>query len=109
MIVMKGGRLIDGTGATPANGATIVVEANRVETVTTRSESDFPADAKIIDISGMTILPGLIDTPPNREAMPDADFSRWVTPESLAEVILFLVADASRDISGAAIPVFGKS
>ncbi|MGE3781925.1 MAG: amidohydrolase family protein [Alphaproteobacteria bacterium] len=61
MIVLKGGRLIDGTGATPANGATIVVEANRVETVTTRSESDFPADAKIIDISGMTILPGLID------------------------------------------------
>jgi NAD(P)-dependent dehydrogenase (short-subunit alcohol dehydrogenase family) len=40
--------------------------------------------------------------------MPDADFSRWVTPEALAEVILFLASDAARAIHGAALPVFGK-
>jgi len=47
------------------------------------------------------VLPSTIDTPPNRQAMPDADFSRWVTPESLADVIAFLASDSARDISGA--------
>jgi NAD(P)-dependent dehydrogenase (short-subunit alcohol dehydrogenase family) len=53
------------------------------------------------------ILPGTIDTPQNRTAMPDADYSRWVAPESLVDVIKFLASDASRDIHGAAIPVYG--
>jgi imidazolonepropionase-like amidohydrolase len=61
MLVLKGGRLIDGTGSAPINGATIVLDTNRIAAITTRSESDFPADAEIIDCSGMTILPGLID------------------------------------------------
>ncbi len=51
------------------------------------------------------ILPAIIDTPPNREAMPDADFSKWVTPESLAEVILFLTSAGAKDISGQAVAV----
>lgn len=55
------------------------------------------------------ILPGTIDTPENREAMPDADASRWVKPESLAEVILFLASDGARDVHGAALPVYGRS
>jgi NAD(P)-dependent dehydrogenase (short-subunit alcohol dehydrogenase family) len=53
------------------------------------------------------ILPGTIDTPENRNAMPDSDASHWVKPESLARVILFLASDESRDIHGAAIPVYG--
>jgi NAD(P)-dependent dehydrogenase (short-subunit alcohol dehydrogenase family) len=55
------------------------------------------------------IIPGTIDTSANRGANPDADFSTWVTPESLSEVILFLSCSASRDIHGAAIPVYGIS
>ncbi|MFO7943070.1 MAG: SDR family NAD(P)-dependent oxidoreductase [Anaerolineales bacterium] len=54
------------------------------------------------------VLPGTIDTPPNREAMPNADHSKWVQPASLADVILFLTSDAARDIHGAAIPVYGS-
>ncbi len=46
MIVLKGGRLIDGTGAAPVNGATIVIKDNRIDAVTTRTESDFPAGAR---------------------------------------------------------------
>src|SRR3954449_3009504 len=61
MIVVKGGRLIDGTGAAPVNGATVIVTGNRIEDVTTRNAGDFPERAQIIDASGMTILPGLID------------------------------------------------
>lgn len=53
------------------------------------------------------LLPGTIDTPQNREAMPEADHERWVAPESLAEVILFLCSTAAKDIHGAALPVYG--
>jgi len=53
------------------------------------------------------ILPSIIDTPQNRAAMPKADPRRWVAPEALAEVILFLASDAARAIHGAAIPVTG--
>ena len=61
MKVLIGARLIDGTGAAPINGATIVIRDNRIDAVSTRNTSDFPADAEIIDVSGMTVLPGLID------------------------------------------------
>jgi imidazolonepropionase-like amidohydrolase len=61
MIVLRGGRLIDGTGTGPVSDTTIVIRDDRIETVTTRNEGDFPADAEIIDVSGMTVLPGLID------------------------------------------------
>jgi NAD(P)-dependent dehydrogenase (short-subunit alcohol dehydrogenase family) len=55
------------------------------------------------------ILPSTIDTPPNRAAMPSADTSRWVTPQSLGDVVKFLLSDAARDVSGAAIPVYGRA
>jgi NAD(P)-dependent dehydrogenase (short-subunit alcohol dehydrogenase family) len=54
------------------------------------------------------VLPSVIDTPSNRGAMPKADPLRWVTPESLARVVAFLLSDDARDISGAAIPVYGR-
>jgi NAD(P)-dependent dehydrogenase (short-subunit alcohol dehydrogenase family) len=54
------------------------------------------------------ILPGTIDTPRNRADMPDADFTRWVAPEEIAEVILFLASAAARAVTGAAIPVLGR-
>ena len=61
MRVLTGGRLIDGTGAGPVD-ATIVVKDQRIEAVETRAYGEWPANAEIIDISGMTVLPGLIDT-----------------------------------------------
>jgi NAD(P)-dependent dehydrogenase (short-subunit alcohol dehydrogenase family) len=51
------------------------------------------------------ILPSVIDTPANREAMPDADYSKWVLPADIAKVVRFLVSEDSRPTSGAAIPV----
>jgi imidazolonepropionase-like amidohydrolase len=58
MKVLKNGRLIDGTGASPVNSATIVIEGNRITEVTARNQGDFPADAEVIDVAGMTVLPG---------------------------------------------------
>ncbi len=55
-----------------------------------------------------TILPSIIDTEPNRKAMPKADFSKWPKPEEIARVILFLCSDGARVIHGAAIPVYGE-
>ena len=54
------------------------------------------------------VLPSTIDTPANRAAMPKSDPSQWVSVESLSGVIAFLLSDAARDISGAAIPVYGR-
>lgn len=51
------------------------------------------------------ILPSIIDTPTNRNDMPDADFSQWVTPEAIADVILFLASPAARAVTGALVPV----
>jgi NAD(P)-dependent dehydrogenase (short-subunit alcohol dehydrogenase family) len=55
------------------------------------------------------VLPSTIDTPTNRTAMPRADTTGWVSPESLSQVIGFLLSEASRDISGAALPVYGRA
>ena len=55
------------------------------------------------------ILPSTLDTPANRRAMPDVDPARWVTTESAAAVIAFLLSDDARDVSGAAIPVYGRA
>ncbi|HKT74016.1 MAG TPA: SDR family NAD(P)-dependent oxidoreductase [Steroidobacteraceae bacterium] len=61
--------------------------------------------------SGITVnavLPSIIDTPANRADMPKADFSKWVTPQALAEVILFLASAQAAPITGALLPVTGR-
>lgn len=56
-----------------------------------------------------SVLPSIIDTEPNRKAMPDADFSKWPKPEEIAQVILFLCSNEAKLVHGAAIPVYGES
>lgn len=55
------------------------------------------------------ILPSVIDTPANRAAMPNADQSRWVKPEAIADVIAYLLSPRSAPISGGALPVYGRA
>lgn len=59
------------------------------------------------NINVNSILPSVMDTPTNRADMPSADFSKWVQPSSVAEVIGFLASTAAKDIHGAGIPVSG--
>ena len=58
-------------------------------------------------ITANVILPGTMDTPANRKAMPGADTSTWVQPASVASLIVWLAGDAGKDVTGAAIPIYG--
>ena len=66
-------------------------------------------EVKKYDINVNCIMPSTIDTLNNRRSFPDRDFSKWVKPEQIAKVILFLVSDDSKIISGASVPVYGKA
>jgi NAD(P)-dependent dehydrogenase (short-subunit alcohol dehydrogenase family) len=66
-------------------------------------------EVKDYGINANAVLPSTIDTPANRGDMPEADFSKWVKPEEIARVIVFLSSDDSKPISGAGIPVYGKA
>jgi NAD(P)-dependent dehydrogenase (short-subunit alcohol dehydrogenase family) len=67
------------------------------------------AELREKNINVNCVLPTILDTPENRAEMPDGDPARWVSPEALAEIIVFLASDAARAIHGAAIPVTGLS
>ncbi|WP_295882011.1 SDR family NAD(P)-dependent oxidoreductase [uncultured Thiohalocapsa sp.] len=67
------------------------------------------AETKALDINVNCILPGTVDTPQNRAAMPDKDHDSWVPTDALADVMLFLASPAARCVSGAAVPVYGRS
>jgi NAD(P)-dependent dehydrogenase (short-subunit alcohol dehydrogenase family) len=58
-------------------------------------------------IAANAVLPGTMDTPANRSAMPAADFSKWVQPEQVARLVLHLVSGDASQVSGAVIPVYG--
>jgi NAD(P)-dependent dehydrogenase (short-subunit alcohol dehydrogenase family) len=66
------------------------------------------AELRGIDATANCVLPSLIDTAANRAALPKADHTKWVSPESLAGVICFLGSHAAGDLRGAAIPVYGR-
>jgi NAD(P)-dependent dehydrogenase (short-subunit alcohol dehydrogenase family) len=68
-------------------------------------DADYRADG----IRCNAILPSVIDTPANRAATPDADFSKWVEPYEIGRVVRFLVSDESAPTSGAAVPVYGRA
>ena len=74
-----------------------------------RLTESLAAELKEHRITVNAILPSIIDTPANRKEMPKADFSTWVSPGSLANVILFLASEEAQDITGALLPVTGRT
>jgi NAD(P)-dependent dehydrogenase (short-subunit alcohol dehydrogenase family) len=66
-------------------------------------------EVKDSGITANVVLPSVIDTPANRAAMPSADASKWVTPESIAGLLVWLASDAARDVNGAVIPIYGRA
>jgi NAD(P)-dependent dehydrogenase (short-subunit alcohol dehydrogenase family) len=67
------------------------------------------ADSKYNYAKATVIVPSIIDTPPNRAAMPDADFSDWVTPESIAEKIAFICGEGGKDLRETVLKIYGNS
>jgi NAD(P)-dependent dehydrogenase (short-subunit alcohol dehydrogenase family) len=74
-----------------------------------RLTESMSAELKHQGINVNAVVPGTIDTPSNREQMPEADFEKWVNPDELARVIRFLVSEDAGAIHGALIPVYGRS
>jgi NAD(P)-dependent dehydrogenase (short-subunit alcohol dehydrogenase family) len=66
------------------------------------------AETKGTNITANIVLPSIIDTPTNREAMGEENAESWVKPQSLGDVIAFLASEAAQDVRGAAIPVYGS-
>lgn len=67
------------------------------------------AEENMGTVRANAVMPSVIDTPANREMMPDADHDKWVKPEDIAEVVMFLCSDAAEVTSGAAVPVYGEA
>lgn len=66
-------------------------------------------EVKKYDINVNCVMPSTIDTPDNRQNLAGADSSKWVKPEHIAKVLVFLSSDDSKTINGACIPVYGKA
>lgn len=79
------------------------------KTAVLRLTESLAGELKTRGINVNCVLPGTIDTPQNRADMPKADFSTWVPPADLAHVIAFLLSDEARAVTGAAVPVYGRS
>jgi NAD(P)-dependent dehydrogenase (short-subunit alcohol dehydrogenase family) len=88
----------------PRNAAYAVSKAGVLVLTETIAE-----ETKKLGINVNAVVPSTIDTPDNRRNMPQGDFSKWVKPEDVAKVILFLISEDSKVISGAAVPVYGKA
>ncbi len=107
MISKNAGKIVT-IGARPSlSGKAKMGSYSVAKTAVLRLTESMSAELKSQGINVNCVLPGTIDTPGNRKAMPDADTSKWVSPDSLAEVIAFLSSEAAKDIHGAAIPVYG--
>jgi len=109
-LLEAGGGAYVGVSARPAlrpfPGASAYVTAKAAVLAFVQAlDADYRADG----IRCNAILPSVIDTPANRAATPDADFSKWVPPDEIGRVVRFLVSDESAPASGAAIPVYGQA
>jgi NAD(P)-dependent dehydrogenase (short-subunit alcohol dehydrogenase family) len=100
-IVAIGSRAAEDPGATV--GAYSASKAALVSLIRTVA-----IENKDAGITANVILPGTIDTAANRAAMPVADVSKWVNPESIASLIVWLAGDTAGDVTGAVIPVYGR-
>ena len=109
MLERRSGRIISVAARAALKGSAKHGPYNASKMAVIRLTETMAAELRHHGITANCILPGTIDTPANRAETPDADFTKWVRPESMAQVILFLASDSAADINGAAIPVYGRS
>lgn len=105
MLAQGSGKIVHVAARAALAGARNAAAYSASKAATVRLVESLAAELRRENINVNCVLPGIIDTPQNREAMPKADHSRWAPPEAIADVIVFLASDAARAINGAAIPV----
>ncbi len=109
MIAQRWGRIINissRAGVQPGPKAAAYAASKAAVVSLTESQAE---ELKHHFVTVNAILPSIVDTPANRQGMPDADFSIWPKGEEIAPVIVFLASEEAKLISGAAIPVYGRA
>ena len=109
MIAAGGGKIVNVAAFAAGRGAARMGAYAAAKAAVIRLTEAMSAELREANINVNCVLPSVIDTPQNRASMPQADPTRWVAPEDLAQVIVFLASDASRAMHGAAVPVNGLS
>jgi NAD(P)-dependent dehydrogenase (short-subunit alcohol dehydrogenase family) len=107
MLAARYGKIVNVSAMAALAGKTKMGAYAASKSVVIRLTESMSAELREQGINVNCVLPSIIDTPENRAAMPKADPARWVAPQALAEVVLFLASDKSSAIHGAAIPVSG--
>src|ERR1700741_3382640 len=109
MLKAGGGKIVNIGAFAAQKGAAQMGAYIASKSAVIRLTETMAAELREKNINVNCVLPTIIDTPENRAAMPKADPKRWVAPEDLAKVIVFLASDAARAIHGAALPATGLS
>jgi NAD(P)-dependent dehydrogenase (short-subunit alcohol dehydrogenase family) len=109
MLQAQRGRIVNVASRNAFQGSPHYAAYSAAKTAVLRLTESLAGELKARGINVNCIVPGTIDTPQNREAMPKADFSTWVPPEDIAHVIAFLLSEEARSVTGAAMPVYGRS
>jgi NAD(P)-dependent dehydrogenase (short-subunit alcohol dehydrogenase family) len=109
MLQAQRGRIVNVASRNAFQGSPHYAAYSAAKTAVLRLTESLAGELKTRGINVNCIVPGTIDTPQNREAMPKSDFSTWVPPEDLAHVVAFLLSEEARSVTGAAVPVYGRS
>jgi len=108
MLKQESGKIISVAAKSGLEGRAGTSVYNASKSAVIRLTESISAEVKDHGINVNCVLPTIIDTPANRQQMPKSDFSKWVKPDAMADVLVFLASDAARAIHGAAIPVYGR-
>ncbi|MCH8907043.1 MAG: SDR family oxidoreductase [Candidatus Heimdallarchaeota archaeon] len=109
MLEQGGGKIVSTSARAALKGVGKMSPYIASKSMVIRLTESMASELRESNINVNCILPGTIDTPVNRADMPNADYSKWVHPKELGNVILFLASDEAKAINGAAIPVYGLS
>ena len=109
MVAGKHGRIVNiasRAAVQPFGGAAPYIVAKAAVISLTEAVA---AETQGTGVTVNVILPSVIDTPENRAAMADADYSKWVSPEAIAKVVAWLISEPTGLVNGARIPVYGRA
>jgi len=109
MLAAGSGKIVNVAAAAALKGGATMGAYSASKAAVVRLTEAMAAELRDRNINVNCVLPTIIDTPQNRAAMPAADPSRWIAPDDLANVIVFLASDEARALHGAAIPVSSLS